>query len=488
MSAEPSRARLKTVRALARPGPFRRLIAAQALSQLADGLYQIALASLLIFSVEAARTPAQVTKILAVTYLPFSLIGPLTGPFIDRFSRRSILVGSKVLMAAITVVMIPARSWPEGVLLGLVVANVSINRFFHSTKSAVLPSLVEPDRYLVANSVSTTTGMIFALGGAVVGGPLVDAISPVVGLAAGAACMAASAVIVASLRLPRGEKRGLAGIASELRENLRDVAEGLRVLQGSAQALYGVVSIWAMRALLGLVLLAALVLLRARFDIGASGFSQVFAALAVGGFAGALVVTSVARRLGYRGVAPAAMVVGSAAALLGAPIPSMAILLPTIFVQGVAMSATKIASDTLVQRGIPDRFRGRAFTVYDLGYNGAFVLAGLIPTALRPALGDLGIVLLTAGLGLFTALVLAVWRRRVPEPVEVRSYAGSRGDEVPRQVVLRGTAFQVEEVERTWREERNGERLLCFRLRLEGGRRIQVSLGETWRLDRELSG
>jgi MFS family permease len=486
VSAEPSRARLETVRALARPGPFRRLIAAQALSQLADGLYQIALASLLIFSVEAARTPAQVTKILAVTYLPFSLIGPLTGPFIDRFSRRSILVGSKVLMAAITVVMIPARSWPEGVLLGLVVANVSINRFFHSTKSAVLPSLVEPDRYLVANSVSTTTGMIFALGGAVVGGPLVDAISPVVGLAAGAACMAASAVIVASLRLPRGEKRGLAGIASELRENLRDVAEGLRVLQGSAQALYGVVSIWAMRALLGLVLLAALVLLRARFDIGASGFSQVFAALAVGGFAGALVVTSVARRLGYRGVAPAAMVVGSAAALLGAPIPSMAILLPTIFVQGVAMSATKIASDTLVQRGIPNRFRGRAFTVYDLGYNGAFVLAGLIPTALRPALGDLGIVLLTAGLGLVTALVLAVWRRRVPEPVEVRSYAGSRGDEVPRQVVLRGTAFQVEEVERTWREERNGERLLCFRLRLEGGRRIQVSLGETWRLDRQL--
>ena len=487
MSTEPSRARLETVRALARPGPFRRLIAAQALSQLADGLYQIALASLLIFSVEAARTPAQVTKILAVTYLPFSLIGPLTGPFIDRFSRRSILVGSKVLMAAITVVMIPARSWPEGMLLGLVVANVSINRFFHSTKSAVLPSLVEPDRYLVANSVSTTTGMIFALGGAVIGGPLVDAISPVVGLAAGAACMAASAVIAASLRLPRGEKRGLAGIASELRENVRDVAEGFRVLQGSAQALYGVVAIWAMRALLGLVLLAALVLLRARFDIGASGFSQVFAALAVGGFAGALVVTPVAGRLGYRGVAPAAMVVGSAAALLGAPISSMVILLPTIFVQGLAMSATKIASDTLVQRGIPDRFRGRAFTVYDLGYNGAFVLAGLIPTALRPALGDVGLVLLTAGLGLVTALLLAVWRRRVPEPVEVRSYAGSRGDEVPRQVVLRGTAFQVEEVERTWREERNGERLLCFRLRLEGGRRIQVSLGETWHLDRELA-
>jgi MFS family permease len=488
MKTEPPRARLRDLRALAVRGPFRRLIAVQALSQLADGLYQIALASVLIFSVDAAQTPAQVTKILAVTYLPFSLVGPFTGPFIDRFSRRSILVGAKVLMAALTLIMIPAGSWPEGVLLLLVVANVSINRFFHSTKSAVLPSLVPPDRYLVANSVSTTTGMIFALGGAVIGGPLVDAISPVVGLVAGAACMAASAAIAATLRLPFGEKRGLGGIASELRENLRDVAEGFRVLQGSAQATYGVVAIWSMRALLGLVLLAALVLLRAEFDIGAAGFSQIFAALAVGGFTGAVIVTPIARRLGYRGVAPAAMTVGAVAALIGAPIPSMVALLPAMFVEGIAMSVTKISSDTLVQRGVPDRFRGRAFTVYDLGYNGAFVLAGLIPTALRPFLGDLGIILLTAGLGLLVAGLLLWWRRRIPEPVEVRSYAGSRGDEVPREVVLGGRTLEVEEVERGWREDRAGERLLCYRLRLRGGRRVEVSLGETWRLDRELAG
>ncbi|HEX2026121.1 MAG TPA: MFS transporter, partial [Actinomycetota bacterium] len=477
MSAPP--ARLQELRALASRGRFRRLVGAQVLSQLADGLYQIALASFLIFSVDAARTPAQVTKILAVTYLPYSLVGPFTGPFIDRFSRRSILVGTKLLMVVLTLAMIPARGWPENVVLVLAVANVSINRFFHAAKNAVLPSLVAPDQYLLANSVSTTTGMVFALAGAVVGGPLVDAVSPVVGLAAGAACMAAAAALAATLRLPRGEKRGLSGIVSELRENLRDVRDGIRVLRGSAQATYGVVAIWSMRALLGLVLLAALVLLRAEFDIGAAGFSQIFAALAVGGFAGALVVTPLARRLGYRGVAPVALTVGAVAALIGAPIPSMLALLPAMFVEGMAMSVTKISSDTLVQQGIPDRFRGRAFTVYDLGYNGAFVLAGLIPTALRPLLGDLGIILLTAGLGVLVALALARWRRRVPEQVEVRSYAGARGDEVPRQVVLGGRVLDVAEVERSWREDRDGHVLLCFRLRLGDGRRIQVSLGET---------
>lgn len=484
MSAEP---RFDGLRALVRVPRFRRLIGAQGLSQVADGMYQIALASVLIFSVDAARTPAQVTKILAVTYLPFSLVGPFTGPFIDRFSRRSMLAGSKVVMTAITLLLVPATSWPEPVLLVLVVTNVSINRFFHAAKNAVIPSLVETDRYLLANAISTTTGMVAALGGAVIGGPVADALSPEVVLVAAAACMAGSAFLAGTIHLPRGEKRGLSGIVSELRENVRDVGEGLRVLVRSAQATYGVVAIWSMRALLGLVLLAALVLLRARFDIGATGFSSIWAALAVGGFVGAILVTPVARRLGYRGVAPASMVVAGVAALAGGPIASLAALLPTVFLGGMAMSATKIASDTLVQRGVPDHYRGRAFTVYDLGYNGAFVVAGLIPTALRPLLGDLGVVVLTGGLALLAAGLLMVWRRRVPEPIEVRCYAGARGDEVPREVVLEGKPIDVAEVERSWREERDGERLQVFRLRLDDGRRIEVSQGDVWRLDRQLA-
>ncbi len=477
--------RFPNLRALARVDRFRRLITAQALSQAGDGLYQIAMASVLIFSVDAARTPAQVTKVLAVTYLPYSLVGPFTGPFIDRFSRRSVLVGSKLAMTVITLALLP--SWPEGVLLALVVTNVSVNRFFHAAKNAVLPSLVDPDRYLVANAVSTTTGMVAALGGAVVGGPVVDAIGPEVIVVAAAGCMLLSALVAATLPLPAGERRGLSGIASELRDNLRDVRDGLKVLFRSPQATYGVTTIWTMRALLGLVLLASLVLLRARFDIQATGFSTIFASLAVGGFVGAVLVPPLARRLGYRGVAPAAIAVAGVATLVGGPIPSLAALLPTVFVGGIAVSATKIAADTLVQRGVPDHYRGRAFTVYDLGYNGAFVIAGLIPTALRPLIGDVGIVLLTGGLALAASALFFRWRSRVPEPIEVRCYAGAKGEEVPREVVFEGLTLNVEEVEQSWHEDRNGKRLQVFRLRLSGGRRIQVSLGDVWRLDRELA-
>lgn len=479
--------RLSQFRAVLAIPRCRRLFLSQLLSQAGDGLYQVALASVLIFDVSAARTPSQVTKVFAVTLLPFSIVGPFTGPFIDRFSRRSILVGASTARLALTLLMIPALGWSEGSLLFLAVATISVNRFFHSTKSAVLPGLVRSDEYLAANTLSSTIGMVFGLAGAVIGGPLTDATSPQVAITAAAACMAAAGIVAATIRLPRGEKRGLAGILSELRDDLRDVREGVSVLLSRRLATYGVSAVWAMRGLLGFVLLAALVLLRSRFDVRATGFSGILAGVGVGGFAGAVLVPLAASRLGHRGVAPAAFVVAGLAALIVGPIPTWPTLLATVFIAGAAMSCTKIASDTLIQTAIPDRYRGRAFTVYDIGYNGAFVVAALIPTLILSAVGELGIIALTGVLSLGLGVGLAVWKRRLPEPIDVRSYAGSRADETPRELIWDGVPVEVAEVEKSWHEDRQGQRLLRFRLRLADGRRVEVSRGDEWQLDRILS-
>jgi len=474
------------LRAVLRERRFRRLVTSQWTSQAADGLYQIALAAVLIFDVSTAETPAQVTKVLAATLLPFSVIGPFTGPFIDRFSRRSILVGSSVLRVALTLLLLIALDWPEPALLALIVANVSVNRFFHATKSAVIPATVRPDRYLLANTVSSVGGMVFGLAGAVVGGPMADLLSVRVVILTAAVLMAMSALAAATIDLPEGEKRGLAGILSELRQNARDVAEGLRALRARPPATYAVTAVWTIRGLLGFLLLAGLVLVRARLELAVTGFSALLASVAVGGFVGALLVAPVARRLGTSGVAPPAYVLAALATLVVAPLPSIPTVLASLFVGGLAMSSTKIASDTMIQRALPDRFRGRAFAVYDIGYNGVFVLAALIPTLLVPLFGEVGIVIAAGAMGLAAAGVLARWRARLDQEIEVRAYAGGRADETPREVVIEGAALEVADVERSWNEERGGERLIVFVLRLEDGRRIQVSRDETWHLDRFL--
>jgi hypothetical protein len=186
-------------------------------------------------------------------------------------------------------------------------------------------------------------------------------------------------------------------------------------------------------------------------------------------------------------VAPWAFAIAGVAVLVGGPAPAWPALLAAVTVAGAAMQATKIASETMIQRGIPDRYRGRAFAVYDLGYNGVFVLAALVATLARPVLGDLGIIFLTAALYFAGSATLALWRRRLTLEIEVRTYAGARADESPREVVWDGIPVEVAETERAWQVDRDGQRLLCFRLRLADGRRIEVSRGEDWRLERRLS-
>jgi hypothetical protein len=67
---------------------------------------------------------------------------------------------------------------------------------------------------------------------------------------------------------------------------------------------------------------------------------------------------------------------------------------------------------------------------------------------------------------------------RVRDLVEVRCYAGGRGDETPRAVLLGGREVTVR-VERSWIEEPVGSsgttRRRMFQIRLEDGRRCRLA-------------
>jgi MFS family permease len=182
-----------------------------------------------------------------------------------------------------------------------------------------------------------------------------------------------------------------------------------------------------------------------------------------------------------------AFVVSGVPLLAVAPIVTGFTVLVASFFLGVGYAWKKIPVDTMVQQAIPDSYRGRVFAVYDVGQNMARVVAAIVAIAI---VREEWVSWLLAGAGLVFLLwapVLPRWAGSEPQ-VQVRAYAGARADEVPRSVVLAGVEHEVE-VERSWREERDGERRLSFRLRLDDGRRIEVSRpedGERWRVDREL--
>mgnify|MGYP000001726090 CR=1 FL=1 len=86
---------------------FGSVFGGQVLGQAADGLLQITFAQILLFEIGPGATPWEIAKLLMVTLLPFSLVGPFAGVLIDRYDRRRVMVAVSVLRAMIVPPMAP---------------------------------------------------------------------------------------------------------------------------------------------------------------------------------------------------------------------------------------------------------------------------------------------------------------------------------------------------------------------------------------------
>ena len=167
--------------------PFRRLVGGQVFSQAADGLAQITFAQVVLFEAGSGATPWEITKLLLVTVLPYSLVGPFAGVLIDRYDRRRVMVAASVVRAVLvgaSVLVLLLDSQAMAYVAALLL--VSSGRFVLAAKGAALPNTVGETDLVTANALSSLAGMTAAFLGAVVGSGFV-AIVPAVGFVIAAA-------------------------------------------------------------------------------------------------------------------------------------------------------------------------------------------------------------------------------------------------------------------------------------------------------------
>src|SRR5580693_4446907 len=149
---------------------FRKLFAARLVSQTGDGVFNAGLAAYVFFSAQSFPDPGAAAVAFAVLYLPYSLVGPFAGVFIDRWSRRQILVWSaltRFAFVAVTAAFVATGTFGLPLYIGALLV-LGVNRFFLSSLSAALPHVVADDKLVMANAVSPTLGGLMASVGGVV--------------------------------------------------------------------------------------------------------------------------------------------------------------------------------------------------------------------------------------------------------------------------------------------------------------------------------
>ncbi|MBA2739581.1 MAG: MFS transporter [Nocardioidaceae bacterium] len=409
---------------------FRRLFAVRICSQFADGVFQVALASYVFFSPERQPSASAIAATLATVLLPFSVLGPFAGVFLDRWSRRQVLALSNFTRVLLVLFLtgVVASDLEGPLLFGPILACLSVNRFLLAGLSAALPHVVRREDLLTANAVTPTSGTLAAIAGLAVGAGsrlLWDR----VGVDSDVAVLALTAMLYAAagglaLRLPRD----LLGpdfdpdrpaVREAARHVVRGLVEGLKHLAERRPAAYGLAAIGAHRFFYGISTISTLLLYRNYFtDDGVfqaelTGLGQVFAATAVGTLVAAAITPAAVRRFGKHawvgGLFAAAAVTE---VVLGVPY-TLQTLLPAAFLLGIVAQASKISVDTLVQEQVEDDFRGRVFSFYDTLFNVTFVAAAVVGAFVLPDSGkSYGVLGLVAGGYAVTAVAYRLSVRR----------------------------------------------------------------------------
>jgi MFS family permease len=421
---------VRSLRRLWRHRYFRRLLAVRVATQSCDGVLQIALASYVLFSPERQPDAGSIATVLAITLLPFSVIGPFVGVVLDRWRRRQILVYADLFRSGLTLALAALVATGlrsdgiEAVFYGGVLLAMSANRFLLAALSASLPHTVDPDEYLVANTVVPTVGPAGVLLGVAVGTGLrllLGGSMPAYTADAVLFTVAAAGYVVSALlalRIPRsqlGPDEVEPARAAEVVSGLLAAIAHLRTRRAAGLSL---LVIGAHRIVYGIVTVATILVYRNHFhaptDVNPAIRDLGLLVVATGaGFVLAAVVTPVlSARLGVRFAVVACLVASAVFTVLPGAIYVNPALLAAALLLGITAQTIKICVDTVVQAHVADQFKGRVFVLYDMVFNMALVLAALLGALVLPSDGrSVPLLALLAAIYLLVAVGFSVLSR-----------------------------------------------------------------------------
>ncbi len=370
-----------------------RLIEMHAFNTAGDAAVAISLAGTLFFQVPTGEARGQVALFLGLTMLPFAIVAPLIGPFLDRFSHgRRWAIGATMAIRAFLAwwlawIIASESTWMFPIALGCLVSS----KAYGVTRAAAVPRLLPESLTLVkANGRLSLAGVV----GATISAPIA-ALASIAGpeWSLRYAFVLFVLATIWAIRLPPqvdsdfgedeavlvpgestpGPRRGrprmrIPGTVSfALRANC-----GPRWLSGFLTMFMAFllrdhpIGDWRPEVLLGIV-------------IGAAGLGNTLG----------IALASILKRVNPALTVVIALVADVVIVLLAAVFYGLLTLILVGLTAGLSQSLAKLSLDSTIQRDVPERVRTSAFARSDTTLQLAWVIGGFVGIAmpLRPVLG-----------------------------------------------------------------------------------------------------
>jgi MFS family permease len=390
-----------------------RLIELHAFNGAGDAAVAISLAGTLFFQVPTDQARGQVALFLGLTMLPFAIVAPLIGPFLDRFShgRRWAIGSTMALRAFLCWVLADAvRSGDTVALFPAALGCLVASKAYGVTRAAAVPRVL-PDGLTLVKANSRIS--LASVAGAAISAPLAVGAStfgPQWALRY-AFLVFVGATILAILLPARvdsavGEDPSSLGRTGRKRPAVpHSVVVALRSNTG-------------MRLLSGFLTMFMAFLLREKPFPGWEDKPALLLGLVIGaaglGSTLGIALGSVLRRISPQVTVVVTLLADTVVAVVVALFYGLPAAVLLGLTAGLAQSLGKLSLDALIQREIPERRRAGTFARSETLLQLCWVVGGFIGIAL-PLDPEVGLGVLAAILVAWTAWTLSAVRRGDPE-------------------------------------------------------------------------
>jgi len=302
-----------------------------------------------------------------VQAIPRIVLGSVAGVFVDRWNRRWTMIASDLSRAALLLLLLLVHSISLLWLIYVVsFVQTTIAQFFEPASNAFIPSLVEEERLVEANSLASFNDAVTRL----IGPPLGGALFALVGLASvvwiDSATFVFSALMVLLIRLPRKiAQQDTEKEAKRVDRHLwREWLEGVRLI-GRSRIVGGVFLAVGITMIEQGMLNVLLVPFVKNVMHGSSVvFGTLITAQGIGSLIGTVLIGRVAKLVKPAYLISGALFIFSIVTFIIFNVPVVPVALLLIAFAGLFVVGLFVSMQTLLQSYVADSHRGRVFGAF----------------------------------------------------------------------------------------------------------------------------
>lgn len=381
----------------------------QLLSQLGDKVFFVLMVALLENYPPLpgfAQNTMYSTLMVAFT-VPAILFGSAGGVFVDRFSKKFVLVGSNVIQAllALLIAFLPRNFL---ILLILTFAISTLAQFFAPAEQAAIPVLVRKENFMAANALYSSTMMGALIVGFAIGEPILSLAKNLLGPDYGQEFVVFVLYLLSGLAIQPINFREDKSSAGDRQEDIinpwADFKEGLRYLKKNRLLLNALLQLTTLYCVFA-ALMVLTIRLAADFGLKEKQFGFFLAAAGVGMVLGAGILGHWGEKLNQKPLSLIGFLLMALVLGVFSFTHNLLFAFALCALLGIGAAFIGVPMQTLIQQQTPPTMHGKVFGFQNHAVN----IALSVPLAITgPVTDALGLRIVLVGMSVVVVFV-GVW-------------------------------------------------------------------------------